>query len=166
MKSSRELKDMILRRMEERQQEQEREELVEPSFAEDEVKIPELDELDAEELVWQEEEDDINHTLIAIEEEGFASYVTGKQSEENPYMAENEILAEAWNEGWISAHVQTCTTNILLTAKRLVEAETPEVAEQEMANLEEAVNLAKEALDFEEAEMFWKAVLEGGETSE
>lgn len=172
MRNSDDLKAMIRQRMEERAQMVDKE-MDSAPFIEDETEPSQEEIAEVEEeldQLYPEEEDlggleEINALLFEVEEEGFNGYVAGQQSEENPY-GDNEPLAEAWHEGWFGAHVQTCTTNILLTAKRLVEAKSPEEAEAEMKNLEEAINIAKEVLDFDEATTFWEAVMTGGELSE
>ena len=128
----------------------------------------EMAEADEEELGEMLEAMQDQNALMVVEEEGFNGYVVGLEVEQNPYEeeADSEMLAEAWVDGWYSAHVQACVANILLSAKALVEAKDPEQAEQHLDNLTEAVQVAEEAIDFDETQDFWDALMEGAEDDE
>lgn len=157
MKSPEDLKELLMKRAEERlRQEEDLEFTQEEELPEEEL---------PEEAPLEEEMGglfEIKTLLQEVEEQGFEAYVSGAQQEENPY-TEAEELAEMWEGGWYGAHVQTCTTNILVSAKKLVDAASAEEAEEAMKNLEEAITFAKDVIDFEDAEAFLNMILEGGE---
>ena len=163
-KSPEELKAALVKRAQERSEMEGELVLEDPVNEEDFIEISEEAEVD---LMQMMNESEVNHTLMVVEEEGFNSYVTGLEVEQNPYVTEDEeLLSEAWVDGWYSAHVQACVANIMLNAKALVEADDSSKAEAALNALTEAVQMAEEAVDFNETQEFWDSLMEGADPEE
>jgi hypothetical protein len=162
-KSPEELKAALIKRAEERRADP----VVEIEQPDVKIDLEALEEegviaLSEEELMGMMNESEMNHALTLVEEEGFDSYVNGLEVEQNPYIGEEaeEIVSEAWVDGWYSAHIQACVANIMLNAKALVEATDPDVAGAHLDALTEAVQVAEGAIDFNETQEFWDSLME------
>jgi len=158
-KNPEELKAMLAARLEQRKEAQAAE--VEKDL-EIELPMEDLEEFeeDGTDFVEMLENAEMGEILSLIEEAGFTGYVAGYEIDSNPHADNDVAMAEAWAEGWYSAHVQACVANIMLTAKALVEAADETSAGEALAALEEAVKIAEEAIDFNETQEFWDALME------
>ncbi|MCG8431653.1 MAG: hypothetical protein MJA29_10825, partial [Candidatus Omnitrophica bacterium] len=103
-----------------------------------------------------------------VRDEAYQGYLTGVAFDENPYfkegMTEDQddpefVLSEIWSEGWVSAHTDACTANLLLVARDMVATDDEEVLIGLYDDLTEAVEVLGEVLDFDSLHESWSELL-------
>ena len=57
--------------------------------------------------------------------EGHEAFIRGDFLEDNPH-EEEDYLSEAWTNGWSGAYDSMVLSSLVVTAKKLVESETPD----------------------------------------
>lgn len=122
---------------------------------------------DIDEMLEEGEEDyeDIGDfdTLIDLSHgEGYDAYYAGKEVIANPYAVFEDDNADArnlytaaWEEGWVDAHRESCFTDAIVAAYKLVKAESEEEASKMFVHLEESLTALGEVTDLEELEESW-----------
>jgi hypothetical protein len=134
-----------------------------PEMAPEEFEVAELEEGEQGEFL-----DTFEDYLYGAHEEGYTAYVEGQDLGNNPFGAlldeetdpENidtaHIIAEAWSEGWMAAHREACIASVVLTARKLVGAQTEAEADAQFSALAESLNVLGETVDFEDLESAWE----------
>jgi len=118
------------------------------------------DEFEGEDLMSFEE------ALEEAASEGYEAYFMGAESDQNPYeaLAEDEdidvdvssLYAASWSEGWVAAHKECCTTDVVLAARKFVNAINEQEANEMFAKIQESVRALEEVADLDG----WEAVLD------
>lgn len=139
----------------------------------DDVENGEVEELEQEMLGEMDEEiaesdedyeiiEDFDLLLERTVNEGYEAYFADQEADANPYIlyeSDDEdiknLYVEAWNQGWHSAHVETCMAGVVVAAHRFVNASSPEEADAKFAQLQESLGILGEVSDLDYLNEAW-----------